>query len=156
MKFIIYHLFYLLTITEIVSRWDRYCLVLIVMHVSFYSGHGINPMYILSCFPYGSGGKDSTCNVGDPGFNPWVRKIPRRREWQHTQVFLPEKSPGQRSQVGYSPWGHKELNTIKWLTHLIILSSFYQAPSNLWTSQYQRLIPIILIVLAHLVVFFTH
>jgi len=43
-----------------------------------------------------------------PGFDPWIRKIPWRREWQPTPVFLPGKSHGQRSLVGYSPWGHKE------------------------------------------------
>ena len=36
-------------------------------------------------------------------FNPWVGKIPRRRAWQPTPVFLPRKSQGQRSLVGYSP-----------------------------------------------------
>ena len=41
-------------------------------------------------------------------FEPWVRKIPWRREWQPTAVFLPGESHGQRSLVGYSPWGHKE------------------------------------------------
>ena len=39
------------------------------------------------------------------------RKIPWRREWLPTPVFLPGKSHGQRSLVGYSPWGHKELDT---------------------------------------------
>ena len=38
----------------------------------------------------------------------WVRKIPWRRKWQPTLVFLLGKSHGQRSLVGYSPWGHKE------------------------------------------------
>ena len=33
----------------------------------------------------------------------WVRKIPWRREWQPTPVFLPGESHGQRSLVGYSP-----------------------------------------------------
>ena len=37
------------------------------------------------------------------GFDPWVRKIPWRRKWQPTSVFLPGKSPGQRGPVGYSP-----------------------------------------------------
>ena len=46
-----------------------------------------------------------------PGFNPWVGKIPWRRAWQPTAVFLPEESHGQRSMAGYSPWGHKELDT---------------------------------------------
>ena len=31
---------------------------------------------------------------------------PRREKWQHTSIFLPGKSLGQRSLVGYSPWGH--------------------------------------------------
>ena len=58
-----------------------------------------------------------------PGFNPWVMKIPWRREWQATPVFLPGKSHGQRSlgwgrggEGGYSPWGHKELDMTEQLT----------------------------------------
>ena len=39
-------------------------------------------------------------------FHPWVGKIPWRRKWQPTPVFLPGKSYGQRSQAGYGPWGH--------------------------------------------------
>ena len=42
-----------------------------------------------------------------PRFDPWVRKISWRRAWQPTPVFLPRKSNGQRSLVGYSPWGQK-------------------------------------------------
>ena len=41
------------------------------------------------------------------GFNPWVRKIPGRRKWQPTSLFLPRKSYGQRRLEGYSPWGHR-------------------------------------------------
>ena len=40
-------------------------------------------------------------------FNPWVRKIPSSRKWHPTPVFLPGKFHGQRSLMGYSPWGHK-------------------------------------------------
>ena len=43
-----------------------------------------------------------------PGFDPWVGKIPWRRKWQPTPVFLPGESHGWRSLVGYSPWGRKE------------------------------------------------
>ena len=50
-----------------------------------------------------------------PGFNPWVGKIPWRRKWQPTPVFLPGESHGQRSLVGYSPQGHKELDTTEQL-----------------------------------------
>ena len=36
---------------------------------------------------------------------------PRRKKWQFTPVLLPGKSHGQRSLVGYSPWGCKESDT---------------------------------------------
>ena len=42
-----------------------------------------------------------------PGLDPWVGKIPWRRKWQPTPVFLPGESHGQRNLVGYSPWGHR-------------------------------------------------
>ena len=45
---------------------------------------------------------------GRPGFHPWVGKILWRRAWQPTPVFLPGESHGQRSLVGYTPWGHEE------------------------------------------------
>ena len=44
-------------------------------------------------------------------FDPWIRKIPRRRAWQSTPVFLPGESHGQRNLVGHSPWGRKESMT---------------------------------------------
>jgi len=53
-------------------------------------------------------GKESTCQCRRCRLHPWVRKIPWRRKWQPTAVFLPGKSHGQRSLVGYSPWGPKE------------------------------------------------
>ena len=40
-------------------------------------------------------------------FSSWGEKITWRRKWQSTPVFLPEKSHGQRSLVGYSPWHPK-------------------------------------------------
>ena len=43
------------------------------------------------------------------GFQPWVGKIPSRRKWKPTLVFLLGKSYGQRSLVGYSPWGRKRV-----------------------------------------------
>ena len=52
-----------------------------------------------------------------PGFDPWVRKIPWRRKWLPIPVFLPEKSHGQRSRVGHSPWGCKESDTTEELKH---------------------------------------
>ena len=48
-----------------------------------------------------------------PGFDLWVGKIPWRRKWQPTPVFLPGEFHGQRSLVGYSPWGPEEQLTLK-------------------------------------------
>ena len=47
-------------------------------------------------------------DIKSHGFHPWVGKIPWRRAWQPTPVFLPGESDGQRSLADYSPWGHKE------------------------------------------------
>ena len=41
--------------------------------------------------------------------DPWVRKIPWRRKWHLTPVFLPGKSHEQRTLVGYSTWGCKRV-----------------------------------------------
>ena len=50
----------------------------------------------------------------------WFRSLgwedPWRRKWQPTPVFLPGESHGQRIPAGYSPWGHKELDTTERLT----------------------------------------
>ena len=81
---------------------------------------------------------------GRPGFDPWVRKIPWRREWQATPVFLPGKSHGWRSLAGPSPWGCKELDTIERLTHTM---EYYSAiKKNVFESvlmRWMKLEPII-------------
>ena len=51
------------------------------------------------------------------GLDPWILKIPWRREWQPTPVFLPGESQEQRSLEGYSPWGCKESDATERLTH---------------------------------------
>ena len=56
----------------------------------------------------GSVVKNLPVNAGDMediDSDPWVGNIPWRRKWQPTPIFLPGKSQGQRSLVGYSPWG---------------------------------------------------
>ena len=45
----------------------------------------------------------------EKGLDPWVRKIPWKKEWQPTPVFLPGKSHGQRGLVDYCPWGRKRI-----------------------------------------------
>ena len=96
-------------------------------------------------FLVSSAGKESACNAGDPGsipgmvknpmwdvgvqcgrpgfdpgLNPWVGKIPWRREWLYTPVFLPEQFQGQRSLGGYNLWGCKELDMTEQLSLSII------------------------------------
>ena len=50
-------------------------------------------------------------------FDPWVRKIPWRRAWQPTLVFLPRESRGQRGLVGCGLWGGKESKTTEVTEH---------------------------------------
>ena len=52
-------------------------------------------------------GKEATCQCRRHGFDHCIGKIPWRKKWQPTPIFLPEKSHGQRSLVGYSPWGRR-------------------------------------------------
>ena len=49
-------------------------------------------------------------------FGLWVGKIPCKRKWQSTLAFLPVKSHGQRSLVGYGQWGHKDLDMTEHLS----------------------------------------
>ena len=62
-------------------------------------------------FPGGSVVKNLPANAGEEQPNPRVGKIPWRRRWQPTPVFLPGKVHGQRNLAGYSPRGHKGSNT---------------------------------------------
>jgi len=67
-----------------------------------------------SCgFPWWLSGKESTCQCMRCGFDPWVRKTPWSRKWQPIQ-----KSHGQRSLVGYSPWARKESDMAEQLSML--------------------------------------
>ena len=74
--------------------WSVSCLV-------WYSGDS------RSLLPRWLNGKEPACHYSRckrHRFDPWVGKIPWRRKWQPTPIFLPGKSHGQRSLVGYSPW----------------------------------------------------
>ena len=60
--------------------------------------------------------KKESATMQEYGFDPWVRKIPWRREWQPTLLFLPGKFHGQRSLVGSSPWSRQESGMTERLT----------------------------------------
>ena len=76
-------------------------------------------------FPGGASGKKNppanAADARDLGFNPWfnplVGKIPWRREWQPTPVFLPEEFHGQRSLTSYSQQVCKESGTTEVTEH---------------------------------------
>ena len=75
-------------------------------------------------FPGGSDGKTICLQCGRPGFDPWVGKIPWRRQWQPTMILLPGKSHGRRSLVSYSTWDCKESDT----TERLLSFSVYLNP----------------------------
>ena len=63
--------------------------------------------------------QEATCRYRRCRFDPWVGKIPWRRKYESTPVFLPGKSRGQRSLAGYSPWGHREADTTEQLNSIV-------------------------------------
>ena len=67
---------------------------------------------------------------GRPGFDPWVGKIPWRREWLPTPIFWPGELRGL-----YNPWDHKESNTAEWLSLQFICLSMLGEAILLPTSQ---------------------
>ena len=90
-------------------------------------------------FPGGAGGKEPACQWKKHKtheFHPWVGKIPWRKAWQPTLVFLLGESHGQRSLVGYSPvpnWTAGALLTLLWG----LASSppaYLTTPLDFWTS----------------------
>ena len=86
-------------------------------------------MFIIWGLPGGTSGKEPTCHRKRQGFNSWVGKIPWRRKWQPTLVFLPGKFHGHWRLLGCSPWGHQELDMGEQLsTHFHYLSNKYNLP----------------------------
>ena len=106
--------------------------MLIQTHTSVWTAGELFPMvFYAKCniqrgFPGGSG------SLPDTGFNLWVGKIPWRRKWQPTPVFLHGESHGQRSLVGYSPWGGKESDITKRLNsnNIVSIRSWMSNPSG--------------------------
>ena len=72
-------------------------------------------------FPGGASGKESTCQCRRHkrgGFNPWVGKIPWRKAWLPTPVFLPGESPRTEEPGGLQSMGSQSRARLKWLTHM--------------------------------------
>ena len=73
-----------------------------------YCGIFYSVLYFKEGLPRWLSGKESACQCRRHVFNLWVGKIPWRRKWQPTPVFLPRTSSDQRSLAGSSPWSCKE------------------------------------------------
>ena len=93
-------------------------------------------------FPGGASGKESTCQCRRHKrceFNPRIMKIPWKRKWQPTLVFLPGKSHGQRSLEGYSPWGSQRADMYTlyiYIYPLIKVWEFWFIGRKCWDSQW--------------------
>ena len=83
----------------------------------------VNSMQVRREFPGNSlVVKNTTANVGnvrDPSSIPQVRKVPWKRAWQPTMVFLLRESHGQRSLAGYSPCNREGLNATETTQHVL-------------------------------------
>ena len=93
------------------SSWHSFLVIFVeCLHVQFLFIY----VYILG-FPGGASGKACQCRrCKRLRFDPWVGKMPWRRAWQPTPVFLSGESHGQRSLAGYSLLGLKESDTHTW------------------------------------------
>ena len=72
-------------------------------------------------FPGGSDNKEFTCNAGDSGPMPGWGRSPGGGHATHSRILALKNPHGQRSMVGYSPWGHKELDTTEWLSTYVYI-----------------------------------
>ena len=89
--------------TLLYLRW------IIIKYLLNITGNSVQYSVITILLPRGTSSKEPPCQsrrCKRCGFDPWVRKIPWRRKWQPTAVFLLKESHGQRSLAGYGPWGH--------------------------------------------------
>ena len=88
-------------------------------------------------FPGGSVLKGTTCQCKRLGFDPWVGKMPWKRKWQPTLVFLPGKSHGKRTLAGYSPWGHRRVGHTQAQAHGTLCGKKSPRPTRLHAQSTQ-------------------
>ena len=84
---------------------------------AWFLDHKFKLDHILENTPGSASGKESACQCKRLRFDPRVRKIPWRRKWQPTAVFLPGESHRPRNLTGCSPWGHEELDATEATLH---------------------------------------
>ena len=95
--------------------------------------------YFCNCsFPCGSAGKESACNARVPGFDPWVGKIPWRRERLPTSVSW----PGEFHRP-YNQWGHKQLDRTERLSLSLFCNYMTFLLNNLYDSFWKPSMPLV-------------
>ena len=78
----------------------------------------------------GSNSKEHACNAGDPGSISGVGRSPGEGNSNPQPEFLSGEFHGQRSLMGYSPWGRKESDMLEWLTHTCATLCICQISQN--------------------------
>ena len=128
----------IITIFSHIHRWFPW-LTVVTKHLLWYwFSIYLLPTLCLDGLPRWYNGKQNTCQCRRRKrfrFNPWVGKIPWRRKWQPTLVFLPGKFHGHRGLLGYSPWVRKELDTTEQLsahTHMCTHTHTHTHTHTLW------------------------
>ena len=125
------------------KRWHKWSFYLIIFDITLYKfkvynvANFIHLCIIIAIVPIISylycatqglpkwlSGKESFCQCRKWGFDPWVGKIPWRRQWHPTPVLLPGKSHGQRSLESCGPWGCWGSDMTEWLHFHFSLFTF--------------------------------
>ena len=99
----------------------------------------VRPLYTLGIARRLSG-KESAYQrrwYGRHVFDPWVRKIPWRKKWQSTPVFLPGKSHRHRSLANYSPWAHRVGHNWACTCSLTLILYFRTHPRHYFSLHYK-------------------
>ena len=115
------------------SSWEVFCLYLFKCCKSLDIYQDKIILYKDTCtsvFLASSGFSWICLQCGRPGFDPWVGKIPWRRGWQPTPIFLPiifhrDNPHGQRCLAGYKPWGRKESDMTEQLSTAVFISALF-------------------------------
>ena len=81
-----------------------------------------------------SNGKESTCNAGDVGSTPGLGRSPGGGHANPLQFSCLENPHGQRSLVGYSPWGHKESDMTERLSSAQFRAAWSKELGSSWGS----------------------
>ena len=131
------------------SSWSPSCkfsnALSILIHVSHPLTLPFNPpsaylfLLLFLVLPGGSDGKESPCNAGDPGLIPGSGKIPWRRKWQHTPVFLLGESLDRGAWWATVHAVAKEFDMTQWLT-LFTFITFPSSPISLKRISFMKII----------------